>query len=156
MRKVSDPLVRRFIEKCLAPASRRPSAIELLNDPFLQIEDDGFSYGDGDYSSMYNYLHQPACLDYHHAGGSNDSSATNGDLPPEDRYWDCEEDADDDDDDSKFQGIDLLFNEHEDDVHGVDIAIKGKRMEDGSIFLRLRITDKNDPGDHPGHLKNFY
>jgi WNK lysine deficient protein kinase len=152
LRKVTDPAVRRLIERCLAPASRRPSALELLlSDPFLQMEDDGFSYGDrdGDYASMYNY--QPAaCLEDRHAGGSNGSSATNGDddLPPEDRYWDCEED-DDDDVDSRFQGIDMLFNEHEDDEHvsGVDIAINGKRMDDGSIYLRLRITDKNDPGD---------
>ncbi|GJN24746.1 hypothetical protein PR202_gb12505 [Eleusine coracana subsp. coracana] len=146
LQKVRDPMVRRLIDKCLAPAARRPSAIELLNDdPFLQMEDDGFiSYGDDDrdYGSMYNYLHQPACLlDYHPAGDEED------DQPPEDRYWDCVEE-DGDDDDSRFQGIDLLFNEHEDDDHvaGVDIAIKGKRMDDGTIFLRLRITDKTDPG----------
>jgi WNK lysine deficient protein kinase len=136
LHKVRDPAVRRFVDKCLAPASRRPSAIELLNDPFLQTEDDGFSHGD--YASMYNYLHQPACLDHHHAGGSSGDDEDEDDLrPPE------EEDGDDDDS-IRFQGIDLLFNEHED---GVDIAIKGKRMDDGSIFLRLRITDKNDPGN---------
>ncbi|KAL9234153.1 hypothetical protein vseg_009053 [Gypsophila vaccaria] len=33
--KVKDPQVRWFIEKCLAPVSERPSAIELLDDPFL-------------------------------------------------------------------------------------------------------------------------
>jgi hypothetical protein len=48
----------------------------------------------------------------------------------------------------------MLFDEHEDEhAAGVDIAIKGKRMEDGSIFLRLRITDKNNPGDDSGHRK---
>jgi WNK lysine deficient protein kinase len=149
LRKVRDPAVRRLIDRCLAPASRRPSALELLSDPFLQMEDDGFSYGDGDggYASMYNYL-PVACQEDRHAGGSNGSSATNGDddLPPEHRYWDCEEEEDDDD--SRFQGIDMLFNEHEDEhVAGVDIAIKGKRVDDGGIYLRLRTTDKNDPGD---------
>ncbi|KAK9740818.1 hypothetical protein RND81_03G062600 [Saponaria officinalis] len=33
--KVRDPQVRRFIEKCLAPVSERPSAIDLLDDAFL-------------------------------------------------------------------------------------------------------------------------
>ncbi|TVT97310.1 hypothetical protein EJB05_57451 [Eragrostis curvula] len=147
LHKVSDPAVRRFIERCLAPAARRPSAVELLNDPFLQLEDDGFSYyGDGDYNaSLYNYLHQPALIDDRHHGGSNggSSSATN-----DDDRWGCDEDENDDDDDSKFQGIATLFDEHEDDEHvdGVDISIKGKRIEDGSIFLRLRITDKNNLG----------
>ncbi|TVU41937.1 hypothetical protein EJB05_15497 [Eragrostis curvula] len=147
LHKVSDPAVRRFIERCLAPATRRPSAVELLNDPFLQMEDDGFSYyGDGDYNaSLYNYLHQPALIDDRHHGGSNggSSSATN-----DDDRWGCDEDENDDDDDSKFQGIATLFDEHEDDEHvdGVDISIKGKRMDDGSIFLRLRITDKNNLG----------
>lgn len=144
--KVTDPAVRRFIDRCLAPASRRPSAVELLNDPFLRTEEDEglFGYGEEEYSSMYNYLHQPACLDYdRHAGsnGSSSSSATNGGAPPDDE-------DDDDDDDGEFQGIATLFDEHDEDEHaaGMDIAIKGKRMEDGSIFLRLRITDRNEPG----------
>ncbi|EEF29545.1 probable serine/threonine-protein kinase WNK10 [Ricinus communis] len=33
--KVHDPQVQKFIEKCLVPSSKRLSAIELLNDPFL-------------------------------------------------------------------------------------------------------------------------
>lgn len=33
--KVSHPEVKQFIEKCLAPASMRPSAAELLKDPFF-------------------------------------------------------------------------------------------------------------------------
>ncbi|XP_050383393.1 probable serine/threonine-protein kinase WNK11 [Argentina anserina] len=37
--KVRDPEVRKFIEKCLVPASRRLSAVELLKDPFLAAED---------------------------------------------------------------------------------------------------------------------
>ncbi|KAF8670442.1 hypothetical protein HU200_050652 [Digitaria exilis] len=133
--KVKDPLARRFIEKCLSPASRRPAAIELLNDPFLKVEDDVFCVpGNEDYSSMYNYLHQPAYLDHHHRHGGSSGS------------------TDEDDDGSMFHGIDQLFNEHEDDEHvaGVDITIKGKRMEDGSIFLRLRIADKD------GRVRNIY
>ena len=35
---MADPEVRQFIEKCLAPASMRMSASELLKDPFLTTE----------------------------------------------------------------------------------------------------------------------
>jgi WNK lysine deficient protein kinase len=51
---------------------------------------------------------------------------------------DCE------DDDMKGQdGIDL-FNENEDEPLGnVDITIKGRKSEDGGIFLRLRISDND-------------
>lgn len=146
--KVKDPAVRRFINKCLSPASRRPSAVELLSDPFLRVEDDGFCAGEDGYSAMHNYLHQPACLDHHHAG-SNGSTASNGVSNGGER-WDSE---DDDDDGNMFRGIDQLFNEHEDEhIAGVDITIKGKRMEDGSIFLRLRIADK----DGTGRVRNIY
>ncbi|KAL2941615.1 putative serine/threonine-protein kinase WNK4 [Bienertia sinuspersici] len=41
--KVTDPEVKQFIEKCLGPVSDRPSAIELLNDPFLAASDSGSS-----------------------------------------------------------------------------------------------------------------
>ncbi|KAL2924697.1 putative serine/threonine-protein kinase WNK10 [Bienertia sinuspersici] len=41
--KVTDPEVKQFIEKCLGPVSERPSAIELLNDPFLAASDSGSS-----------------------------------------------------------------------------------------------------------------
>lgn len=149
--KVKDPEVRRFIDKCLAPASRRPSAAELLNDPFLQLEDDGLCNEDADYSAMYNYLHQPACLDHHHAG-SNGSTASNVVSNGGGGRSDSENDVDEDEDGSMFHGIDQLFNEHEDEhVAGVDITIKGKRMEDGSIFLRLRIADKDGTGDDSDH-----
>ncbi|MQM05859.1 hypothetical protein Taro_038675 [Colocasia esculenta] len=36
--KVTDPEVKAFIEKCIAPASQRLPAKELLKDPFLQID----------------------------------------------------------------------------------------------------------------------
>lgn len=40
LEKVKDPDVRAFVEKCLATASRRLPARELLMDPFLQCEGD--------------------------------------------------------------------------------------------------------------------
>lgn len=36
--KVKDPQIKEFIEKCLVPASERLSAKELLKDPFLQVQ----------------------------------------------------------------------------------------------------------------------
>lgn len=39
--KVKDPEVKAFVEKCLAQPRARPSATELLNDPFFdQVEND--------------------------------------------------------------------------------------------------------------------
>ncbi|KAI9093966.1 hypothetical protein K1719_026964 [Acacia pycnantha] len=38
LNKVNDRQIREFIEKCLVPASQRLSAVELLKDPFLQVE----------------------------------------------------------------------------------------------------------------------
>uniref|UniRef100_A0ACD5YR47 Uncharacterized protein n=1 Tax=Avena sativa TaxID=4498 RepID=A0ACD5YR47_AVESA len=144
--KVNDPLVRQFVEKCLTTASRRLPARELLNDPFLRIDDMALCSGDGDYSQLNSYLRQP----YLGHAYSNGSMISNGlsesideDTPTEDR-WDCE------DDDTKADGIDL-FNGHEDEALGtVDITIKGRKSEDGGIFLRLRITDDD------GRVRNIY
>uniref|UniRef100_A0A6N2NLI4 non-specific serine/threonine protein kinase n=1 Tax=Salix viminalis TaxID=40686 RepID=A0A6N2NLI4_SALVM len=47
--KVKDRDVRQFVEKCLATVSTRLSARELLNDPFLQIDDCGFDQRPIDY-----------------------------------------------------------------------------------------------------------
>ena len=41
MNKVSDPEVKAFIDKCIAQPRGRPSASELLNDPFFSELDDG-------------------------------------------------------------------------------------------------------------------
>ncbi|KAJ0989470.1 hypothetical protein J5N97_007826 [Dioscorea zingiberensis] len=43
--KVKDPRVRQFIEKCIADASERLSARELLMDPFLQLDAGNGSIG---------------------------------------------------------------------------------------------------------------
>ncbi|EPS67881.1 with no lysine kinase, partial [Genlisea aurea] len=107
--RVEDPEVRRFVEKCLATVSDRLSAWELLNDPFLQVDDH-----DGRMS--------PLLLGHQH-------------HPSEIHLFPSHEEEDDDDDD------------HADNV---DITIRGKRKEDGNIFLRLRIADKQ------GRARNIY
>uniref|UniRef100_A0A0D9WWA2 non-specific serine/threonine protein kinase n=1 Tax=Leersia perrieri TaxID=77586 RepID=A0A0D9WWA2_9ORYZ len=160
--RVRDPAVRRFIERCIAPAARRPAARELLDDPFLmQIEDDGFfsgdvvvGHGDGYYNLMYNYLHQPACIDDRH-GCSNGSMPSNG-MSPSNSVDDAVptgDNVDDDDDDNWLHDIHMLFDEEEDDgvagervAGGVDITIKGRRTADGGVYLGLRIAGKDDTG----------
>jgi WNK lysine deficient protein kinase len=147
--RVKNPEARRFIDRCLAPASRRPAARELLHDLFLQVGGGGgLASEDGNYNHVD--LQQPSRQDKH--GYSNGGSvASNGlstvdddeDTAPSIEKSYCEED----DDDSRYGGIDLLFTEHEDDnVAGVDIKITGRRMEDGGIFLRLRIAEKDGTG----------
>ncbi|KAL5199133.1 hypothetical protein ABZP36_002645 [Zizania latifolia] len=154
--RVRDPAMRQFIDRCLAPAARRPAARELLHDPFLRLEDDGFcsedglGHRDGYYNLMYNYLHQPACID--HQACSNGSMPSNG-LSSNSVDDDNGEDAapsEGDDDDSWLHDIHMLFNEEEDDdgerVAGLDITIKGRRTEDGCVYLGLRIAGEDDTG----------
>lgn len=43
--KIEDEEARRFIARCLEKAESRPSAAELLNDPFLSVEDGGEEIG---------------------------------------------------------------------------------------------------------------
>ncbi|XAR63618.1 Non-specific serine/threonine protein kinase [Bertholletia excelsa] len=149
--KVMDPEIRQFVEKCLATVSLRLSARELLNDPFLQIDDcepdlrPPECWREMDYADPL--LRQPyLSLDYQ--GNSYGNAYLNGysNLEAQNGWEyhpaDCEQ-----------SGIELFecneeeHNQHSDDV---DITIKGKRREDGSIFLRLRISDKE------GRVRNIY
>lgn len=128
--KVKDFQVRRFLEKCLATVSERPSARELLNDPFLQIDDPGLTNWEGDNTAIGQIYNKPSfsCLD-------SDGSLISSRLSSDDSHFDMMVengwDWDDDDPDS-------------------EITIKGTRRDDGSIFLRLRVSDKD------GHVRNIY
>jgi WNK lysine deficient protein kinase len=121
-------MVRQFVEKCLATASKRLSAKELLEDPFLQVDEMSFTLDDGDYNVMTDYLRQPSYLGHAYSNSSVTSNGFSESI----------------DEDMKGQdGIDL-FNGHEDELFGnVDITIKGRKSEDGGIFLRLRIADND-------------
>ncbi|XP_010488267.1 PREDICTED: serine/threonine-protein kinase WNK2 [Camelina sativa] len=109
---VKDPEVREFVEKCLATVTSRLTALELLQDPFLQDYDnvDGFDMRPIDYYNGYDetglFLRQPLIDQY-------ESS-------------------------SQICEIDLFANDDEDHV---DISIKGKRNDSDGIFLRIRISD---------------
>ncbi|KAM1251003.1 hypothetical protein FF1_033544 [Malus domestica] len=142
--KVKDPEVREFVEKCLATASLRLSARELLNDRFLQIDECEYDLRSLDYGrhldDMGPLARQPL-LELHRSNSSFSNGYSNDydfDAPNE---WTV---------DIESTGIELFEHQEDDHSDDVDISIKGKRGEDGGIFLRLRITDKE------GRVRNIY
>ncbi|CAI0432409.1 unnamed protein product [Linum tenue] len=122
--KVKDPEVREFVEKCLAIVSLRLSARELLNDPFLQINEYNPDLQYSSYNNRYSYdAHNE--VEYNHPAEMEHAGI---------ELFEYHDDEDDDDDHPP----------------NVDIRIKGKRRDDGGIFLRLRIADKE------GRIRNIY
>ncbi|XP_076956067.1 putative serine/threonine-protein kinase WNK10 [Bidens hawaiensis] len=109
--KVRDPEVKAFIEKCLVPVSQRPSAKDLLSDPFLAPE----SIKEHDAHelvevNLVNLSSFPMDVD-HNLVQVNTSST-------------C------------FQSLELQrLSERS------DIRLKGERNEEGIVMLTLRIDD---------------
>ncbi|KAL3634547.1 hypothetical protein CASFOL_021601 [Castilleja foliolosa] len=142
--KVKDAEVRQFVDKCLATVSHRMSAWELLNDPFLQIEDyihdlrPVINY-QRDFEEFGPILTQRLLSAQH----STNSSVVNGYTS----YHGYEPEIDLDCRSVEYEGNEIdLFTGHEDQHwDNVDITIRGRRGEDGNIFLRLRIADKEGP-----------
>ncbi|CAK7327046.1 unnamed protein product [Dovyalis caffra] len=146
--KVKYPEVRKFVEKCLATVSTRLSARELLNDPFLQIDDSGcdlrsINYCQGDLNEVGPLATQPL-----YGIHQSNSSLTNGftdylgyDLENEIEYHQLE---------LETSPIDLFTCQEDEHLENVAIAIKGRRREDDGIFLRLRIADEE------GRIRNIY
>ncbi|XP_043698225.1 probable serine/threonine-protein kinase WNK9 [Telopea speciosissima] len=140
--KVRDPEVRQFVEKCLATASRRLSARELLKDPFLQIHDFGLDLRPIDLRPELDdvgpLLRQPL-FELHHSNNSlidGYSSDLGHELENGWGYHPAE--------------IELFTYQEDDHSDDVDISIKGRMREGGGIFLRLRIADKE------GRIRNIY
>ncbi|XP_051127712.1 probable serine/threonine-protein kinase WNK9 isoform X2 [Andrographis paniculata] len=123
--KVKDPEVRRFVEKCLVTAADRLSARELLHDPFLQIDN-------------YGYDPRPSI---------EESGIVNSYLNQHYKFYQKEHESHQD---YESASADLLANREDHHLENVDITIKGRKNEDGYIFLRLRIADKQ------GHVRNIY
>jgi WNK lysine deficient protein kinase len=143
---VKDPELRQFVEKCLATVSRRFSARELLDDPFLQIDGCEMDLRRIECRKELEYmdplLRQPfPDLDYEGKSFSNNffNAYSNHYAFEDQNGWDSHQYE------LEQSGIEL-FHYHDEDHDDVslhlDITIKGKRREDGSIFLRLRISDK--------------
>jgi len=135
--KVKDPEVRQFVDKCLATVSLRLSARELLDDPFLQIDDydhDLRPVHSGELDDFGPLIRQPL-YDLHRSYSNFSNEYSNGFGYEGDCYYHPV--------DNEPCGIEL-FEHHDDEEPSehVDISIKGKKKDDGSIFLRLRISDK--------------
>lgn len=119
--------------------SLRLSARELLDDPFLQIEDYDCDLRPIDHGQEFDdfgpLMKQPL-LDLHHSSSSLSNGYLNGYALQEQNEWGYHPVE------LEASGIELF--EHHEDEHYEDsgISIKGKRRDDGGIFLRLRISDK--------------
>jgi WNK lysine deficient protein kinase len=120
--RVNDPEVKQFVEKCLATVSLRLSAKELLDDPFLQIDD----YGSDLKEFQYCYEVTPTIRQPMNGNYSINNSLMSvytdnlGGYQDDFDFFDCEEG---------------------DNLDEVDTSIKGRKRDDG-IFLRIRIPDK--------------
>lgn len=139
---MKDPEVREFVEKCLATVSLRLSARELLNDPFLQNDDCEFGLRPIDCQRETDCIDLQPYLELDCVGKTYSNSSFIGYLngiPFEGQIgWEHHSTE------IEQSGIELFeYNdeEHEDHHAHLDITIKGKRREDDSIFLRLRISD---------------
>lgn len=134
------------MDKCLATVSQRLSAKELLNDPFLQIYDCDLELRQIENHRDLNHVdpssRQPYFeIDYEGNSFMNHSFGRypNGYTFEEINGWayNLMEVG--------HRGIELFEHndgEHDEDFSELDITIKGKRKEDGNIFMRLRISDK--------------
>ncbi|KAE9593630.1 hypothetical protein Lal_00036558 [Lupinus albus] len=143
--KVKDTEVREFVEKCLATVSLRLSARELLDDPFLRSDDYEYDLGSVDGRSQdHSPLISQNLFHLHQSYGNVNVEYSNG-FGFEGEW--CNTSAE-----IEPSGIEL-FECHDDEEpsEDVDISIKGKRHDDnGGIFLRLRIADKE------GRIRNIY
>lgn len=137
--KVVNPEVRQFVEKCLATASLRLSAKELLEDPFLQIDDYGFDSKVVQYQrdcyEVSPLIRQPLngiySINNSSMSGYTDKIGGYGPLSELDYHQD----------DFETSEIGLFDCEEDDNLAKVVTTIKSRREDDG-IFLRLRIADK--------------
>jgi hypothetical protein len=163
LEKVKDPEVRAFVEKCLATASRRLPARELLMDPFLQC--------DGDREAIESLptitLSKTRADDFEELGvifedlvpslkagefynslkaendrnnrnerkGREDERSQSGSrrMPP----LSSGRRSDDEDDPSGS----TRYSKDRVRRSSRDFRVKGKRKDDDTIFLRLRIAD---------------
>ncbi|MED6131639.1 hypothetical protein PIB30_011490 [Stylosanthes scabra] len=141
--KVNDPEVRQFVEKCLATVSLRLSAKELLEDPFLQLDDYGYDLKSLQYQRD---CYEVAPIIRQSLNGIHSSNTTlmSGSTDNLGGYGPVSEL------DFETSEIDLFDCEEDDKLAEFDASIKGRRREDDGIFLRIRIADKE------GRVRNIY
>ncbi|XP_024516472.1 mitogen-activated protein kinase kinase kinase 5 [Selaginella moellendorffii] len=174
--RVKDLEVRAFIEKCLATVSKRLPARELLMDPFLQSEDReplelvppisrSTSRAD-DMEGLSTIKEEPSCRP-----GSVDSTsrrteaspARDGIMGDAARTSDENKEGDDapsgasspeqsqtDSDQGGLGSYQKGVSFREEGKRSRDFRVKGKKKDDDTIFLRVRIADLE------GHVRNIH
>ncbi|KAL8141559.1 hypothetical protein V2J09_014591 [Rumex salicifolius] len=123
--KVSNPQVKQFIEKCIAPASIRPSASELLKDPFFALaksEVAGISFTKLPSDNIPEPTHLPRLeshlMDVDNVGKNSAAfSQSSYELPPTTIQL------------SKSNNINLF-------------SLMGKKEDESSVSMTLQIADK--------------
>ncbi|KAL0291852.1 UNVERIFIED_CONTAM: Serine/threonine-protein kinase WNK8 [Sesamum calycinum] len=120
--KVKDPEIRRFIEKCLVPASHRLSAAELLKEPFILYE----------YSKDYTY--GPPQL------SPNSLNSLRSDCPSMDLDPSCKRLSGSTCPESMSETSMSILELHRCTERN-EFALKGEKHDDSSISLTLRIAD---------------
>jgi len=150
--KVKDPEVRQFVEKCLVTVSRRLPARELLMDPFLQTDEHGLEYSFSrldfcrdDVGELGPLLREPN-IEAFQNGGHKAHQSIHFVHP-------CGKNGISVHYENKKQRrvVPLPSYFREDSMsHNMDFTVKGKKREDDTIFLRLRIADTE------GRIRNIY
>ncbi|GLJ23523.1 hypothetical protein SUGI_0445640 [Cryptomeria japonica] len=148
--KVKDPEVRQFVEKCLATVSRRLPARELLMDPFLHEHGIQHSFSNldvhrDDMDELGSFLRE-----IHINASQNGDNVTHKNLhfarPAKENGIVGHHETT-----KHNKVVPLPASFIEDDLsHDMDFTVKGKKRDDDTIFLRLRIADKE------GRIRNIY
>ncbi|KAJ1280558.1 hypothetical protein BS78_04G242400 [Paspalum vaginatum] len=129
--KISDPQVKRFIEKCLVPASERSSAQELLQDPFL-CPDNTHCLADTKFLSP-----PPKAVDVSLASLHMDVDTTESNSASLDKENGCV---------APLTPV-LEFTRTN---KNTELKLKGEKIDSNSVSLVLRITDLS------GHARNIH
>jgi serine/threonine protein kinase len=165
LEKLKDPEVRAFVDKCLAAASVRLPARELLMDPFLQCEGDREAVECGpslliaksrtDDMEELGVIFEdpvpsmPTSLDsYSKRKGVGNSSEDKADVASTSRrppLLSVGQETQTEDDlqprSTRFETEKLSGEKERACRSSRDFRVKGKRGDDDTIFLRLRIAD---------------
>lgn len=113
LNRVQDPLVKAFVKRCLCTAETRPSAQELLLDPFLQCEEDR----DSQESRITPILGRTESYeDFQRSRSLSASSECNKGRP-------------------------CTSMKEERPLRRSNVRAKGERTDDDTLSLRLRIAD---------------
>ncbi|RZC62436.1 hypothetical protein C5167_024201 [Papaver somniferum] len=136
--KVKDPQTMQFIEKCLGPVAERLPAKELLNDPFLQLEDcAGYcpvQLSGGVTAEKETYAEQ--CVISEDRTITRQVSAMDLDSVDEAVISILQ---------NKFSGGSHLMSlEVRRVIRGNEFRLQGERFDENSVSLNLKIADKKE------------